>query len=310
MYLRLIVVCFLLLCTGLLPAQNDSISDKPPLKCRKIAVWSATGLLSSGSLFYLNQAWYANYSSGSFHFFNDNKQWLQMDKAGHVYTAYTLSRLLGNSYQWAGYSKNKSALMASAVSFAYLGGIETLDGFSQGWGFSWGDMAANTAGVAVYLAQENGWKEQRIWIKYAYHESDLAVYRPEVLGKNLSEKILKDYNAQIYWLSFNPLVVFGIKSKIPEFINLSFGYGATGMLTGLPDQALCFSDCGNNIPPLPCFFSPIRYRNYYLSMDIDFTRIKTKSKALKAIFTCLNTVKVPFPALMFSKYGTRFYYFR
>jgi hypothetical protein len=44
-----------------------------------------------------------------------------------------------------------------------------------------------------------------------------------------------------------------------------------------------------------------RNRQWYLSPDIDFTRIKTKHKFLKAAFSALNVLKFPAPALEFSK---------
>jgi hypothetical protein len=40
----------------------------------------------------LNQLWYA-YARSDFHFINDNAEWLQMDKAGHIYSSYHLGRL-------------------------------------------------------------------------------------------------------------------------------------------------------------------------------------------------------------------------
>ncbi|HMX77470.1 MAG TPA: hypothetical protein PLC62_10375, partial [Chitinophagaceae bacterium] len=48
-----------------------------------------------------------------------------------------------------------------------------------------------------------------------------------------------------------------------------------------------------------------RYRQWYLSPDIDFSRIKTKSKAVRLLFTVLNAFKFPFPSLEFSKNGIK-----
>ena len=36
----------------------------------------------------LYNSWYKNYNQGSFHFFNDAGEWNQVDKAGHVFSAY------------------------------------------------------------------------------------------------------------------------------------------------------------------------------------------------------------------------------
>ena len=55
------------------------------------------------------------------------------------------------------------------------------------------------------------------------------------------------------------------------------------------------------------FIAPLeRYRQYYFSLDIDLTRIKTKSRILGTCFQIFNSVKIPFSALEFNKYGTYF----
>jgi hypothetical protein len=43
-----------------------------------------------------------------------------------------------------------------------------------------------------------------------------------------------------------------------------------------------------------------RYRQWYLAPDIDFSKIKTNSKAVKVLFTFLNALKFPAPALELS----------
>jgi hypothetical protein len=48
-----------------------------------------------------------------------------------------------------------------------------------------------------------------------------------------------------------------------------------------------------------------RYRQFYLSLDIDFTKIKTKSKFLQSVFSVVNGFKIPFPAIEFSKHGVK-----
>ena len=44
-----------------------------------------------------------------------------------------------------------------------------------------------------------------------------------------------------------------------------------------------------------------RQRQFYLSMDIDFSKINTNSKALKTVFYGLNLLKFPFPAISYDK---------
>jgi hypothetical protein len=49
----------------------------------------------------LNQLWYADYARSDFHFINDNAEWLQMDKAGHIYSSYHLGDW-GEMLEWSG----------------------------------------------------------------------------------------------------------------------------------------------------------------------------------------------------------------
>lgn len=104
----------------------------------------------------------------------------------------------------------------------------------------------------------------------------------------MSEEFLKDYNGQTYWLSAN-INSFLKTNGIPNWLNLAFGYGAEGMLTGDPNDVL--------------FLNQNRTRQYYLSLDLDLSRIKTNSNLLKTIFDVFNVIKVPFPALELNSNG-------
>jgi hypothetical protein len=46
-----------------------------------------------------------------------------------------------------------------------------------------------------------------------------------------------------------------------------------------------------------------RYRQCYLSLDIDLSRIKTKSKFIKTLARTFNFVKIPSPAVEFNTLG-------
>ena len=54
---------------------------------------------------------------------------------------------------------------------------------------------------------------------------------------------------------------------VPKWLNIAFGYGADGMLTG----------SANDIT----FSNQNRMRQFYLSLDVDLTQIKTNSHLLK-----------------------------
>nr|MBF6607997.1 DUF2279 domain-containing protein [Flavobacterium sp.] len=223
------------------------------------------------------------------HFVNDNSHWLQVDKIGHGYSAYHLSCFATESLQWSGVSDRQSVLYGAGAGFVFLSAIEVFDGYSAQWGASAGDLAANATGTALFVSQELLWKEQRITPKYSFHSTEYASVRPEVLGSTYSEQMFKDYNGQTYWLSVN-LRSFAKNTKIPRWLNIAVGYGGEGMITGEDDLV--------NTVFLP---TDRRYRQYYFSLDADLTKIRTKSHVLKTIFSLVNTVKIPGPAIELGK---------
>ena len=261
-------------------------------KSRRKAVIIAESAAAVGAFALLSQVWYSDYPKSNFRFKNDNAEWLQMDKAGHVYAAYHLSRFGSELMDWSGASEKERLIYGAGLGFVFISAVEILDGYSSQWGASVGDIAANASGSLLYVSQELLWKEQRIIPKFSFHTTPYASARPSVLGSTIPEQILKDYNGQTYWLSAN-IHSFFPSSRIPAWLNVAFGYGAEGMITG--DEALV------NTVFLP---ESERYRQYYLSLDVDLTRIKTKSHLLKAVFTLFNSVKIPAPTLEISSKGT------
>ncbi len=247
------------------------------------------------SLIGLNQLWYSDFQRSSFRSINDGDEWMQVDKMGHVYSAYQITRLGAESLAWSGVDKREQLIFGTALSLGFLSTIEIFDGFSSEWGFSWYDFGANVLGSGLFIAQEIVWKEQRITPKFSFHRSDFARLNPSKLGDGFIEEFFKDYNGQTYWLSFN-LRSFFKSETIPSWLNIAIGYGGEGMLTGIARD------------PDEIFVSQDRYVQYYLGLDLDLTRIKTESHLLKTVFSLFNTLKIPLPTLEFSrKKNLRFY---
>jgi VanZ family protein len=134
---------------------STTTSSFPPNKKRIWLVAGGHAAIWAVSYIALNQAWYADYPKEDFHFFNDWNEWNQMDKAGHVWTAYQLSRFSTEAWRWTGLKKSTSIWIGSASAVAYQSIIEIQDGFSSQWGFSWGDMVANVAGAAGLSRHRN-----------------------------------------------------------------------------------------------------------------------------------------------------------
>jgi uncharacterized protein YfiM (DUF2279 family) len=257
------------------------------------------GTTWAGGMTGLHEIWYKNVEKSSFHTFNDGSNWLQMDKMGHFYTNYHLAMNASELYQWTGLSRNKSIALGSSIGFGFQTTLELFDGFSTDWGFSWYDMLGNTLGTGAYAIQEIAWKEQRILPKFSYSPSPFADLRPEVLGSNFTEQLLKDYNGQTYWLSINPSTFFK-NSKLPKWACISVGYSANAKIKGDADSFIA--------PDGTSYFAQ---REWLLSLDIDLSRIPVKRPWVKMVLKQFNALKIPFPALILSngKISGRPFYF-
>ncbi|MDP7566891.1 MAG: DUF2279 domain-containing protein [Flavobacteriales bacterium] len=232
----------------------------------------------------LNQLWYADYPKSSFHFINDNKEWLQMDKMGHMSASYYTGVAGIKAYEWAGFSRKNAIWYGGMTGSIFLTVIEALDGTSEQWGASSGDLIANTTGSLLAIGQALKWNEQRIQLKYSYRPSNMAAKNPEQLGSNHLERALKDYNGQTYWMSFNLKSLLQVESEsFPNWLSLSLGYGAHCMKNPYPKEG-----------------KPVwRKRQYLLSFDVDLNRIKTKNKTLNSVLHTFGFLKFPAPALQY-----------
>jgi hypothetical protein len=243
------------------------------------------GLAYTGLLVGLNQLWYKDQPHSGFHFFNDNRDWHQVDKVGHGYSTYHLSRIQYRAFRWTGLSPKKAAIWGSLTGFAWLLPVEILDGFSAAYGASGGDLMANTAGSLLFGTQQLLWGEQRIVLKFSFHPTSWAPKRKKLLGNSLGEQLLKDYNGQTYWLSADLWRFSG--GKTPRWLNLTIGYGASGMV---------YSNAAQN--------REMGYSSYlqlFLAPDINLRHLRSNKKAVRLLLFILDGIHLPTPALEFSR---------
>lgn len=302
-----VILLLMLVSFEKLEAQSEPLfmDSYPDTLHRKRLTWVITGqsFLYITSMTALYAAWYKDYPQSGFHWINDGKEWMQVDKLGHATTAAYIGKFGYEFYRWAGVERKKAIWIGGSMGFMYLTIVEILDGFSEQWGASPGDLIANAAGTGLFIGQQLAWDEQRFLLKWSYHETEYAKYRPDLLGTGFFERMLKDYNGQTYWLSGNIKSFLPKSSRFPSWLNIAAGYGAEGMLgaNGNPKSY--------NGEPLPDF---PRYRQYYLSLDVDLSRIKTRSNLLSFFFHGFNFLKIPFPTLEYNNQkglGFHWWYF-
>ncbi len=158
-------------------------------------------------------------------------------------------------------------------------------------------MLANIVGTAIFTSQQRWWNEQRISMKFSAHLSPYAQYHSGELGKSFASRILKDYNGQSYWLSFN------IRSFYPHLlvscmVTISLGYGADGMIGG-----------HNNPPsikgvPVPTFE---RTRRFMISPDADLFRVRSAAPVDAATYL-VKPFKFPAPTFEINSKGKMKFY--
>lgn len=240
------------------------------------------------SMSWLYTQWYTDYPQSTFHFFNDNSEWLQMDKLGHTWDAYSISKPLFQLYKWAGYTNKLATLKSCGISFLFQTTVEVFDGFSTEWGFSYGDVISNASGIVLFGVQQLSWREQKVKLKYSFHQTMYSKYRPNLLGSNLPENILKDYNGLTYWISASPYSFIKASNSFPKWLGLAIGFGADGLVGGERNPS---EVDGKNIPAFE------RRRQFYVALDIDLAKIKTKSEFINSIFHLINIIHIPSPTI-------------
>ncbi|WP_461080717.1 DUF2279 domain-containing protein [Spirosoma flavus] len=254
---------------------------------RFIGVIAGTAAFYVVTLLMLKKQWYKK--KVPFHSFNDNGEWLQMDKVGHAATAYCMSRGGYELMRWSGVNERASILTGGLLALLFQTTLEVYDGHSEGWGFSKGDMLANVAGTALFMGQQYGAGQQVVNLKYGFRKTIFPPYRPNLLGKSTGQQMLKDYNGQQYWLSVNLASVLPVGPSFPRWLNLDVGYSGSGMIGG-HDNPRVLDAAGKDV-------TFRRYRQFFLSPDADLSRIGSFSPSLQRFIGTVQFFKIPAPSL-------------
>jgi hypothetical protein len=273
-------------------AQDNAYKNSGNPKQNCLIISSLTGtILFSGSVFYFT--YFKNNEHARFHFYNDNNGFLQIDKLAHSYYSYTLSSIWYRGLTNAGINKERALLLGGVLGSIPLTTKELFDGFSKNGGFSLGDILANTLGSVFFASQELLFNEQILKYKSSFSRSDYADQANGYLGKTVLQSYFKDFNGHTYWFSINASKIFP-KTKLPDWISIAAGYSANGMFGKYEN---IYSYNGVEIPETQ------RYRQFLLSLDVDWSEINVKSKFLRIMLNGLNFIKVPFPAIEINSKG-------
>jgi hypothetical protein len=152
------------------------------------------------------------------------------DKLGHYYAAYLMNRGFAGILEWGGFPRTGSIVTATALTTAFLTAVEYKDAYHKNYGWSWGDIVANSSGQGVALAlMLLPWLDEAVSTKIMYFPSSDFFHAISTEGPlNTPE----DYSGQTYLLSYHLVSLPCVKTKKElsalRYVDISLGYGTRG----------------------------------------------------------------------------------
>src|SRR5688572_2837292 len=108
---------FFFLCTPVLALSQLSDSTYNINK-KRLSLFTIGGSAAYGiTLVGLNRLWYEDSERQPFQFFNDNTEWKQVDKLGHVFSTFYFSYGIARALRWSNMEPRKSDLVGALVGF-------------------------------------------------------------------------------------------------------------------------------------------------------------------------------------------------
>ena len=307
-----------------MPSMSSTFDEEDNTGFNKSAaiVLGTEAAIITGVMYSLYTSWYAGSETGGFHFFNDNGEWLLMDKFGHANSCYNFANIGFEALTMTGMDEKHSIMYGAPLGITIMTLVEIFDGMSSNWGFSWGDMAANVLGTGLFIGQQALWHEQRMALKYSYHNSGCPKYnvsnpltmeRDYIMGEDWLDRLYEDYSGITIWLACDVKALFMDEhSNYPSWLGWAVGYGADGM-TGeynnyRPDGKAGtdgnwgrgWEDAPGHLTYMP---NDARQRRLFIAPDIDISRIPCRNKTLKHVLRVLSAIKLPTPTLEYRPAG-------
>ena len=138
--------------------------------------------------------------------------------------AYTGSRLLTQTFEWAGHDSNTALKLGLWTAVGTLMGVELIDGFSRKWRFSKEDALANLAGSALAYVMERNSELDAL--------TDLRIQYSSASGERQFDPF-GDYSSQRYLLVLKASGVPALKRHaLLKYLEFNVGYGTRNFDAG------------------------------------------------------------------------------
>jgi hypothetical protein len=170
---------------------------------------------------YQQDAWWAN-QRGAFHFETAWDYAAEADKFGHMCSGYFSSYVAHEALVASGVGSDLASWLGPTIGLAFMTYIEVEDGFAAGWGFDPTDQYANTAGAALFAAQQYLPWLQNVTMKWSYWPTD----KLDAGTPGHRTIVVDDYNGTMVWFSLKLSNVLPESIGWPKWLRLAGGYGA------------------------------------------------------------------------------------
>jgi len=266
--------------------ERFTISGNPPNRTTHInplhASLVAGVAIVTGVALHVNQsaAWWDGKGT-SFYFDDDWNDVLFADKLGHFLGGYGISYFARDALVYSGFSWDQSILLGSLLGIIVQTYVEFKDGHAQNTGFSVSDLGADVAGAAYFYLQHYVPFLQNFTPKWQYAPASMIGVPPQAT----TQTFLDNYNCTTAWMSVHVknLVWGKQKSFWPKWLNIAFGYGISG------------------------YYTTDIYSRFVIGIDYNLVELLPDGPPFwNWIKQTFNIIKLPAPAIEFTKYGTTF----
>jgi hypothetical protein len=223
------------------PPPTKETLPPPPLKDTGFPWQKAGSVAIVGGIYgtawaWVSAAWWTRKGDATgFTFMNEGAFSLDTyaggaDKMGHYYAAYLMNRGFAGILEWGGFPRTGSIITATALTTAFLTAVEYKDAYHLRYGWSWGDIIANSSGQGVALAlMLVPPLDEMLSTKIMYFPSSDFFHALSTDGPlNTPE----DYTGQTYLFSYHlgslPFVKRNKDLSALRYVDLSVGYGTRG----------------------------------------------------------------------------------
>jgi uncharacterized protein YfiM (DUF2279 family) len=270
-------------------ARADDQNDACPLGANRRAAQVAVGTAFVGTNVELfrrfRNAWWSG-ERVSFFFREDwDQDFRDQDKFGHMWGAYTLQRGGYTLLRGACVSQRRAVLYSALYSTLFQLQIEIWDGFYENFGFSWGDVLANTAGMSLGVL--HAVRPSTRVVKPTISYSRTAAMKDQRPGDEIRYSI--DYAGQTFWFSFDvdAMLPPAASRYWPGLLRLSAGHSVTDWVLPRP------AGVGPETPQ-----QVVRgRRQILLSLDLDLSKLPGSHPVWVFFKDQLSYYRLPAPAL-------------